>query len=227
MSLRARMGLAAGVAVAIAVLAVAVTAYEGTRSELKGQVDSSLQSLTCSLLSRPGLTADCRPVSPGAPGPGRRPVAGQTSASSVHTSATSSSADGSSLGFVGTQSQQNLQALKSQQAQQQRDPDDRDEGLGLDDRNGPAFGGAPGTLTLVKRDGGTYKPRGQKYSVPLTLGPTHWPPVAGASTSPTWRSTAMSCVSWPPESAGAERCWSLCRWPTSTTRWPARPCSCS
>jgi two-component system, OmpR family, sensor histidine kinase MprB len=44
-SLRARMGVAAGVAVAIAVIAVAVSAYAGTRSELRGQVDQSLQSL--------------------------------------------------------------------------------------------------------------------------------------------------------------------------------------
>jgi two-component system, OmpR family, sensor histidine kinase MprB len=45
-SLRARMGVAAGVAVALAVLAVTVSAYEGTRSELRGQVDSTLQRIT-------------------------------------------------------------------------------------------------------------------------------------------------------------------------------------
>jgi two-component system sensor histidine kinase MprB len=45
MSLRARMGLAAGVAVALAVMAVAVSAYAGTRSQLRGQVDSSLRAL--------------------------------------------------------------------------------------------------------------------------------------------------------------------------------------
>jgi len=45
MSLRTRMVLLAGVAVAIAAIAVAVASYEGTRSELQGQVDDSLQSL--------------------------------------------------------------------------------------------------------------------------------------------------------------------------------------
>ena len=46
MSLRTRMVLLAGVAVAIAAIAVAVASYEGTRSELQGQVDQSLQSLS-------------------------------------------------------------------------------------------------------------------------------------------------------------------------------------
>ena len=46
MSLRARMGVAAGVAVAIAVIAVAFSAYAGTRSQLTGQLDTQLQRLT-------------------------------------------------------------------------------------------------------------------------------------------------------------------------------------
>jgi len=46
-------------------------------------------------------------------------------------------------------------------------PGDRDEGLGIDQRQGPAFGGATGILTLVYRDGGTYVPRGQQYSIPV------------------------------------------------------------
>jgi two-component system sensor histidine kinase MprB len=44
------MGIAAGVAVALAVLAVAVSAYEGTRSELRGQIDSELQQITTRIL---------------------------------------------------------------------------------------------------------------------------------------------------------------------------------
>jgi two-component system sensor histidine kinase MprB len=56
MSLRARMGLAAGVAVALAVIAVAVSAYAGTRSELQGQVDQSLHSLAAPILIRAGVT---------------------------------------------------------------------------------------------------------------------------------------------------------------------------
>jgi two-component system sensor histidine kinase MprB len=39
------MGIAAGVAVALAVIAVAASAYAGTRSELRGQVDTSLHNL--------------------------------------------------------------------------------------------------------------------------------------------------------------------------------------
>ena len=63
MSLRARMGLAAGVAVALAVIAVAVVRVRGTRSELRGQVDQSLQSLThAAAILHP------RPAPRGAPG---------------------------------------------------------------------------------------------------------------------------------------------------------------
>jgi two-component system, OmpR family, sensor histidine kinase MprB len=54
MSLRARMGLAAGLAVAVAVIAVAVSAYAGTSSELRGQLDQSLQSLSRQVLSNSG-----------------------------------------------------------------------------------------------------------------------------------------------------------------------------
>jgi two-component system sensor histidine kinase MprB len=47
------------------------------------------------------------------------------------------------------------------------DLDDQDEGLGFDDRNGPQFGGAPGAVTLVYRDGGSYVPKGQKERIPV------------------------------------------------------------
>src|SRR5579859_5003719 len=63
MSLRARMGIAAGVAVALAVLAVTVSAYEGTRSELLGQLDNSLQTLAAKVLPPPGA-----PLRRGGPG---------------------------------------------------------------------------------------------------------------------------------------------------------------
>ena len=55
MSLRARMALFAGAAVAIAVVAVVVAGYGGTRSELQGQVDQSLQSLAKRPLQNIGL----------------------------------------------------------------------------------------------------------------------------------------------------------------------------
>jgi two-component system, OmpR family, sensor histidine kinase MprB len=55
MSLRTRMVLLAGVGVAIAAIAVAVASYEGTRSELQGQVDQSLQSLSKGPLGNIGM----------------------------------------------------------------------------------------------------------------------------------------------------------------------------
>ena len=141
MSLRARMALAAGVAVALAVIAVAFSAYEGSRTQLQGQLDQSLQSLTGSALSRAGITAGGQPAGPG-PGPtgggGQRPAGGPPAGGG-----------GGGLGFLSA------------------DPDDKDEGLGFDDRNGPAFGAAPGILTLVYRDGGTYVPPGQSQRIPV------------------------------------------------------------
>jgi two-component system sensor histidine kinase MprB len=69
MSLRARMGLAAGVAVAIAVIAVAAFAYAGTRSQLRGQVDNSLRSI-----SRPiEMRAQGGPHGPSEEGPPQFP----------------------------------------------------------------------------------------------------------------------------------------------------------
>ena len=44
---------------------------------------------------------------------------------------------------------------------------DPDEGLGFERLPPQAFGGAPGTFTLFKRDGGTYVPPG-KYEIPST-----------------------------------------------------------
>ena len=65
MSLRARMALFAGAAVAIAVIAVVVAGYGGTRSELQGQVDQSLQSLTKRPLQNVGLGPHGGPPQPG------------------------------------------------------------------------------------------------------------------------------------------------------------------
>ncbi|MBV9337166.1 MAG: HAMP domain-containing histidine kinase [Solirubrobacterales bacterium] len=52
MSLRTRMVLVAGVAVAIAVIAVAAGSYLGTRSSLLGQTDQSLQRVAAPVLAR-------------------------------------------------------------------------------------------------------------------------------------------------------------------------------
>jgi two-component system sensor histidine kinase MprB len=62
------MGLAGGVAVALAVIAVAVSAYAGTRSELLGQLDQSLQNLAHPLLVNAGVAPGHAP--PGDPGEG-------------------------------------------------------------------------------------------------------------------------------------------------------------
>ncbi len=121
MSLRARMGLAAGVAVAIAVIAVAFSAYAGMRSQLRGQVDQSLQTLRKQVLQGPGGSA-------GGPGGGGGPPA---------------------RGGFG------------------EPPGVRDEGLGIDGRTGPAFGGPRGIVTLIYRDGGTYNPPGQQDQIPV------------------------------------------------------------
>ncbi len=138
MSLRARMGLAAGVAVALAVIAVAFSAYEGTRSQLLGQLDQSLRSLTGSVLARAGLGPGGQPAGPGSipGGVGRSGGAGPFS--------------GPPAGSQGD-----------------NDFGDPDEGLDLEGRSGPAFGGAAGAVTLVKRDGTTYKPRGQAQRIPV------------------------------------------------------------
>jgi two-component system sensor histidine kinase MprB len=66
MSLRARMGLAAGFAVAVAVVAVVASAYLGTRSEVIGQIDGSLRALAGQYQHRPAGLPDA-----GRPGPGR------------------------------------------------------------------------------------------------------------------------------------------------------------
>jgi two-component system sensor histidine kinase MprB len=47
------MGVAAGVAVALAVLAVSISAYEGTRSTLQNQLDNSLRGITNQALHSP------------------------------------------------------------------------------------------------------------------------------------------------------------------------------
>jgi two-component system, OmpR family, sensor histidine kinase MprB len=47
------MGLAAGVAVALAVIAVSASAYAGTRSTLLGQIDNSLRGITAQVLHTP------------------------------------------------------------------------------------------------------------------------------------------------------------------------------
>jgi two-component system, OmpR family, sensor histidine kinase MprB len=54
MSLRARMAIAAGTAVALAVFAVAVSSYAGMRSQLLGQIDQSLRDRLGQVPGAPG-----------------------------------------------------------------------------------------------------------------------------------------------------------------------------
>ena len=130
MSLRARMGLASGVAVALAVIAVVVSAYAGTRSELQGQVDDNLHALSGHVLSGGG--------GPGGP----------------------SQAGGQSGGFPGSSF---CFATSGREP-----PGVGDEGLGIDGRSGPAFGGAAGIITLIYKNGTTYVPPGQRYRIPAS-----------------------------------------------------------
>jgi two-component system sensor histidine kinase MprB len=81
LSLRARIGAAAGIAVALAVVAVAVSAYAGTRANLLGQVDQSLRTLASQTLmpsSGPGPTR--QPFGPAIGGPGGGHAGGPTAA---------------------------------------------------------------------------------------------------------------------------------------------------
>jgi two-component system sensor histidine kinase MprB len=136
MSLRARMGLASGVAVALAVIAVAVSAYAGTRSELRSQVDQSLRTLTH------GRLAQAEPASQSIFGPdgggGGGPVTPGTQSGSPGSGGAQSCGTGP----------------------------DPDEGLGLDGFGPRAFGGASGTFTLACRNGTIYQPRGQLNRIP-------------------------------------------------------------
>ena len=69
-TLRSRLAVAAGVAVTLAVLAVTVTAYAGTKSELRGQLDNQLRGPR---QRGPGRRARGGP-GPGAPGATGRPA---------------------------------------------------------------------------------------------------------------------------------------------------------
>jgi two-component system sensor histidine kinase MprB len=150
-SLRLRLGLAASVAGALAVIAVAVSAYAGTRSELQGQVDQSLQSLTNQIRAQAS--------GPGAPGEGSHTGAGPAGGGGP-------SGGGGGAGFGGGAGAPGRSGSGRPPPADSEGPGRKDEGLGLDNRRGPAFGGAAGTLTLLYADGGTYVPPGQKYRIP-------------------------------------------------------------
>ncbi len=139
------MGLAAGLAVAVAVIAVAVSAYAGTSSELRGQLDQSLQTLSRQVISS------------GAPPPGETPNnTAQSSAAETQKDNDDNVSQGASEGGAAPQL---FQARPSTA--------DCDEGLGFQNRGGP-LGSATGILTLVHTDGSICYPSAQSYHIPVT-----------------------------------------------------------
>jgi two-component system, OmpR family, sensor histidine kinase MprB len=136
MTLRVRLGLAAGVAVALAVIAVAVSAYAGTRSELRGQIDQSLQSLAQPILMR----ASGGSVNPPAGGSGF----GGAGSGGLGFGGSGSGSPGRFDSHSGTGSRPG--PASPTQA-------DCDLGLGLDLGSGPGLGGAPGLREFISRGG--------------------------------------------------------------------------
>jgi two-component system sensor histidine kinase MprB len=147
-SLRARIGAAAGLAVGIAVVAVAVSAYAGTRSNLLGQIDQSLQNLANQVQGigpggqGPGSIGQGHgPVPPGgqsfSPGQGGNPI-GQGSTTTA----------GNAPLFAPTGS------------------GDCDHGFGLDRRSG-SLGGPTGFFQLVTRQGHTCLASQESKSIPV------------------------------------------------------------
>jgi two-component system sensor histidine kinase MprB len=154
MSLRARMALAGGVAVAVAVIAVALSAYAGTRSELLGQVDESLHTLIQPILIRAGVAHAPPPAAggpaaggPGAGSPARAPGAGGAFGPAAAGGANSGgrgSASGAGPGRFGAGG-----GLGGARA----GGNDCDHGLGLDYNRGAGFGGPQGYVQLVSPSG--------------------------------------------------------------------------
>ncbi|HWF49668.1 MAG TPA: HAMP domain-containing sensor histidine kinase [Solirubrobacteraceae bacterium] len=139
MSLRARIGAAAGIAVALAVVAVAVSAYAGTRSNLLAQVDSSLHALTNEVRgphSGPGAQPQGRGNGPGGPG-ATGGVSGPGAAGNGPAPATTGPGNGTTPLFPS-----------------RTNGGDCDNGFGLDLRNG-SFGGATGFYELITPHGHT------------------------------------------------------------------------
>jgi two-component system sensor histidine kinase MprB len=130
------MGLAAGVAVALAVIAVAASSYAGTRSELRAQVDASLRNIAS------GFTG---PGGGGLSG-GQGSAAGPQNGPGIPPQGTA----GFGVGGGGS-------PVRGE------GPGVGDEGLGFDHgRTPPAFGGAAGAITIIYRNGQMHVVRGQQ-----------------------------------------------------------------
>ena len=141
MSLRARMGLAAGVAVALAVIAVVVSAYAGTRSELRGQVDQQLHLLAQPILVRAGVVKP-PPLAPGGPSGGDQGTGA-----------------GGTAGFASSGGRGQPSSSVSS--------NDCDGGLGLDASRGGGFGSAQGYVQLVQPGGSICLARSENTPIPV------------------------------------------------------------
>ncbi len=137
------MGLAAGVAVAIAVIAVAVSAYAGTRSELQGQLDKSLSGLIHPLLVHAGVATG--PV----PGTG----SGDDGAPGLNGAG----------GFAGPPGFQGAPGARGRGFTR----NDCDQGLGLDNARGGGFGGPQGYVQLVSPSGSVCLASGETTKLPV------------------------------------------------------------
>jgi len=155
LSLRARIGAAAGIAVALAVVAVAVIAYAGTRSNLLGQLDQSLRTLTGQvLMTGPGTGAQV----PGSSGP----VPGSSGGGPGGSGGQGLTPGGNGqVGGSGFPSGAGVPPLFPATGS-----GDCDQGFGLDQRSG-SFGGAEGYFELVTPRGTTCLARGETKRIPV------------------------------------------------------------
>jgi two-component system sensor histidine kinase MprB len=133
------MGLAAGLAVAVAVIAVAFSAYAGMRSQLTGQLDNSLSSLVHPFLVRAGVV-------PGPRGPGNDDVFG------------------GGAGGAGGAGGPNTQGAAPNGA---GGGNDCDHGLGLDNVRGGGLGGPTGYVQLVSPGGSVCLASGESTKLPV------------------------------------------------------------
>ena len=157
MSLRARIGAAAGIAVALAVVAVAVIAYAGTRSNLLGQVDQSLLTLTEQVLM-PASGGGAPAPAPASTAPGPHSGGGGPGGNPGQPASPASGGQGGDSGFPsGAVGPPLFPATGS---------GDCDHGFGLDRRRG-GFGGAEGYFELVTHTGSTCLTRGETKRIPV------------------------------------------------------------
>lgn len=151
MSLRARMGLAAGVAVALAVLAVSVSAYLGTRSAVIGQIDTSLLNLAAQIEANANGTGNHDVGGAFGSSPtGTPPGAANPFRATLGTSKSSAGGSGSVV-------------LPAPNAN-----GDCNHNLGLNQPGSQAWGGARGTTQLVTPSGAVCGPDGSKQVIPVT-----------------------------------------------------------